>query len=139
MSTESSPVSGNILATTPELLRSQSNQYMVTDDSDMKDFVAEETVSYKRTHQHDQEKVEVDLNKIPIMGVLTEPLRGSLHKDEERMSTANEYIPTAHVKFLEQAGIKVVPVSYKMSGKELTQLLDKLNGLYVHGDSLKSL
>jgi len=112
---------------------------MVTDDSDMKDFVAEETVSYKRTHQHDQEKVEVDLNKIPIMGVLTEPLRGSLHKDEERMSTANEYIPTAHVKFLEQAGIKVVPVSYKMSGKELTQLLDKLNGLYVHGDSLKSL
>ena len=46
------------------------------------------------------------------MGILTEPLRGSLHKDEEKLSHVNEYIPTAHVKFLEQAGIKVVPVSY---------------------------
>ena len=73
------------------------------------------------------------------MGILTEPLRGSLHKDEEKMTMVNEYIPTAHVKFLEQAGIKVVPVSYQKSEEELTELLDKLNGLYVHGDSLKSL
>jgi hypothetical protein len=84
--------------------------------------------------------VEVDLHKIPIIGVLTEPLRGSLHQDDHRIAAAaNEYIPTAHVKFLEQAGIKVIPVSFTKTETQLTQLLDNLNGIYIHGDSLKSL
>ena len=51
----------------------------------------------------------------------------------------DEYIPAAHVKFLEQAGIKVVPVSYKLQNPALTKLLDTINGLYVPGDSLKTL
>lgn len=79
----------------------RNNQHLITDTIKLKELIEEETVSYKRTHQHDQDKVEVDLHKIPVMGILTEPLRGSLHKDDEKMLSMNEYIPTAHVKFLE--------------------------------------
>lgn len=67
----------------------------------MREFVEEETVSYKRSHQHAQDKIEVDLHKIPIMGILTEPMRGNLHSEDELVDAVKEYIPTAHVKFLE--------------------------------------
>ena len=50
----------------------------------------------------------------------------------------DEYIPQAHVKYLEQAGIKVVPVSFKKPKSELYHMLDMLNGLYIHGDSQRS-
>lgn len=83
--------------------------------------------------------MEVDYSRVPVIGILTEPLRGSLHKEGEEISQINEYVPTAHVKFLEQAGIKVIPVSYKLPLNEMRQLLDNLNGLYIHGDSQKSI
>ena len=44
-------------------------------------------------------------------------------------------MPKAHVQFLEQSGIKVVPVDYRLSQEDFNNLLDKLNGLYVPGDS----
>ena len=69
---------------------------------------------------------------------MTEPLKGSLHESHGEVEGLEEYVPTSHVKFLEQAGIKVIPISYKTSEEELMKLLDKVNGIYFHGDSHKS-
>ena len=46
-----------------------------------------------------------------------------------------EYIPVNHIKFLEQAAIKVVPLSYNLEKEELFDILSFVNGLYVCGDS----
>lgn len=61
--------------------------------------------------------------KTPVWGVLTEPIRGSLD-DTSDLSTYSEYIPASHIKFLEQTGAKVIPISYKLSREDLYQLLD---------------
>ena len=45
------------------------------------------------------------------------------------------YIPRAHVQFLEQAGIRVVPIDYRLSTEERFALYDQLNGVYMPGDS----
>jgi len=55
-------------------------------------------------------------------------------------STAEEvsYVPRAHVQFLEQAGIRVVPISYLDSAETIESILDQVNGVYMPGDSQKS-
>jgi hypothetical protein len=45
------------------------------------------------------------------------------------------YVPKTHVQFLEQAGVRVVPVDYHLSKSERLALFEKLNGVYVPGDS----
>jgi hypothetical protein len=49
------------------------------------------------------------------------------------------YIPKAHVQFLEQSGIRVVPISYLDSKQEIIDLLDQVNGIYLPGDSSKAI
>lgn len=47
--------------------------------------------------------------------MLTEPLRGDLVNFEDksdRYSGKTSYVPRAHVQFLEQSGIKVIPIAY---------------------------
>ena len=39
------------------------------------------------------------------------------------------------MQFLEQAGLRVVPVDYRLSRDELVGMFDQLNGLYLPGDS----
>ena len=86
----------------------------------------------------------------PIYGVLTEPLKGDLVKSEikddrkhtkvetERVRSAEKrasYVPRAHVQFLEQAGVRVVPISYLDDPEEIRAQLDQVNGVYLPGDS----
>ncbi len=87
--------------------------------------------------QHNKRHIytEVDENKRPVIGVLTEPLRGNLFKEREdhldeddlvssyKDGTAS-YVPKAHVQFLGQAGIRVVPVDYRMPVEERFALMD---------------
>jgi len=49
------------------------------------------------------------------------------------------YIPKAHVQFLEQAGLRVVPISYLDSEAEILKTLKQVNGIYFPGDSHKSI
>ncbi len=56
--------------------------------------------------------------KTPVWGIVTEPLKGNVE------GGWTEYIPSSHVKFLEQTGAKVIPISYKLSKEELYKLLD---------------
>jgi len=48
------------------------------------------------------------------------------------------YIPKAHVQFLEQSGIIVVPISYLDADEDIINMLDEVNGIYVPGDSHKA-
>ena len=87
----------------------------------------------------------IDHSQRPVIGVLTEPLRGDLYKkgatsvndkiDGRRESAAPGYVPRAHVQFLEQAGVRVVPIDYRLERNDLVALFDQLNGIYLPGDS----
>ena len=85
----------------------------------------------------------IDHEKRPVIGVLTEPLRGDMYnakdKSKEQVGAGVDrqpgYIPRAHVQFLEQAGVRVVPVDHRMERDELVTMFDQLNGLYLPGDS----
>jgi hypothetical protein len=98
-----------------------------TDTSDYPiDDPLDPVYSKRRDHDHfitEEEIIKKINSKLPVWGILTEPLHGTLKQDDE-VSEYQEYIPAAHVKFIEQTGAKVVPVSYKMSKEELYSLLD---------------
>lgn len=81
-----------------------------------------------------------------MFGILTEPMRGDIykhkddkHSDMDLVFKADDghvsYVPKAHVQFLEQAGIRVVPVDYRLPAEERFEMYDQLNGLYITGDS----
>lgn len=82
-----------------------------------------------------------ETSRRPVIGVLTEPLRGELYADsraDEQIGNRDNvpgYVPRAHVQFLEQAGVRVVPIDYRLTRDELVALFDQLNGLYLPGDS----
>jgi len=89
-------------------------------------------------------KVEVADSRRPVYGVLTEPLRGDMvstssgetvGKHESKMS----YIPKAHVQFLEQSGIIVVPISYLDTEEQMLATLAAVNGVYITGDSHRAI
>ena len=95
--------------------------------------------------------IEINGNRRPIYGVLTEPLRGDMQKNSDKNETETSknwykkdemevsYIPKAHVQFLEQSGIRVVPISYMLDNLSLVDMLSKVNGIYLAGDSHKSI
>ena len=92
--------------------------------------------------------MEVSDNRRPIYGVLTEPIRGTMKSksadvDETDKSIEEDelmsYIPKAHVQFLEQSGIRVVPISYLDSQEDIMNMLDQVNGIYCPGDSIKAI
>ena len=88
--------------------------------------------------------VGVSDNRRPIYGVLTEPLRGDMKaKDDSSTFEASaeeiSYIPKAHVQFLEQSGVIVVPISYLDSDADIKRMLKEVNGIYVPGDSHKAI
>lgn len=79
---------------------------------------------------------DIDTTKRPVIGVLTEPLRGDIVGDSFGQSDKTlTYIPKPHVQFLEQAGVRVVPVDYRLPTEERYALYDQLNGVYMPGDS----
>ena len=96
--------------------------------------------------------MKISDNRRPIYGVLTEPIRGNMKSksaaedkenglkdksiDEEELMS---YIPKAHVQFLEQSGIRVVPISYLDSKEDIINMLDQVNGIYCPGDSIKAI
>ena len=43
-------------------------------------------------------------------------------------------MPVAHVKFLEAAGARVIPINYRMKKENLIEVLRSINGAYIAGD-----
>jgi hypothetical protein len=52
----------------------------------------------------------------PVVGILSEPLRGELVDSAINADSAS-YVPKTHVQFLEQAGVRVVPIDYHLSAE----------------------
>jgi len=46
-------------------------------------------------------RIHLTSKKRPVIGILAEPLRGKLTFEHENIQDIKEYIPTAHVQFLE--------------------------------------
>jgi hypothetical protein len=67
----------------------------------------------KHNHFTDEDDLNEVINKKIVIGILTEPLTGTLRFDNDKVVGEKEYIPSADVKFVEQTGAKVIPVSYK--------------------------
>ena len=97
-----------------------------------------------RAHLSKQTEFDVvDHTRRPVIGMLTEPLRGDMYtksssrfKEDELIETpSSSYVPKAHVQFLEQAGVRVVPIDYRLPLEERRELLNQLNGVYLPGDS----
>ena len=87
--------------------------------------------TYKQMERVASSKV-VEHGRRPVVGILSEPLRGEL---VDVPVEGASYVPKTHVQFLEQAGIRVVPIDYHLSHEERVALFEKLNGVYVPGDS----
>ena len=81
--------------------------------------------------------VEIADGRRPVYAVLTEPFAGDLVSEEKRVSSGS-YVPKAHVQFLEQAGIRVVPLNYRDT-EAIEEQLDMVNGVYCSGDSSKAI
>lgn len=72
--------------------------------------------------------------RTPVWGIVTEPIA----KGAQIQGEWKEYVPSSHVKYLEQTGAKVVAVSYTMQKDDLYDLLDQLSGVYFAGDSVEA-
>jgi hypothetical protein len=75
----------------------------------------------------------------PIYGILTQPFRQANSSADEALRHFNSSIAASHVKFLQSAGARVVPIDYRLKKAELYDLLIQLNGVYITSDSLESL
>lgn len=87
--------------------------------------------------------IDISDNRRPIYGVLTEPLKGDMRSKNDsseifEIAEDVSYIPKAHVSFLEQSGIIVVPISFLDSDEEIVSMLNEVNGVYISGDSHKA-
>ena len=45
------------------------------------------------------------------------------------------FIESSHIKYLESAGARVIPIDFNMKEDEMNRLLGQINGLYIPGDS----
>ena len=55
--------------------------------------------------------------------------------DGEDPLPMKQYVEASHVKMLEAAGARPVPVDFTLEEEELEALLEQLNGLYIPGDA----
>jgi gamma-glutamyl hydrolase len=63
-----------------------------------------------------------EVNLRPMVGILTQPFNDT-----------HDYIMAAYVKFVEQAGARVVPINWRHSDEETLELVEKLNGVVYPG------
>ena len=80
---------------------------------------------------------------MPIYAVLTQPYYNRPESVEGKRSifidpkeALNEtFIMSSHVKFLQAAGARIVPLSYKLDLNGFNTVLGQVNGVYIPGDS----
>lgn len=56
-------------------------------------------------------------------------------RDKSDVFPLKHFIENSHIKFLESAGARVVPIDHTMNDEDLEKMLSQLNGLYIPGDS----
>lgn len=115
---------------------------------DTSDFVPEWYDKDNLKNSYENHKTHIYSRKVdnqirPVIGVLSEPFRGQVSQmagSNEYESDASEYssfsyIPRTHVQYLEQAGVRVIPIDYNMDKDDMMDLLSQVSGVYMPGDS----
>ena len=68
----------------------------------MKETIANSNEESVAKRKHNSNLVTpISQKRTPVIGILTEPIRGALRKGDQEIQGVDEYIPLAHVKFLE--------------------------------------
>lgn len=68
----------------------------------------------------------------PVVGILTLP---TSRKDATFSRSSFSMIPGSYVKWLEQAGIRIIPIRYDMPKKMIRDLMKIINGILITGGS----
>lgn len=74
----------------------------------------EERAEFEKEQEVVRDKKVKQLDKKydrPVFAILTEPMRGEIEGRED----IDGYIPKAHVQFVEQSGIRLIPLSFRAS------------------------
>lgn len=76
--------------------------------------------------------VRMDRLNAPIVGIVSLPTD---KKNQTYASTAYSMIPGSYVKWLEQSGVRVIPIRYDLPTEYLDKLLNIVNGVLFTGGS----
>lgn len=104
--------------------------------SDENDPCHHRNIALQATHAG---RVKTD---VPIYGVLTQPYTSDPENQNkyggfdkvDGDALKGTFILMSHVKYLEAAGARIVPISYKLDKNGLVNLLQQVNGVYIPGD-----
>lgn len=77
-------------------------------------------------------KKNIDINKQPVIGILTQTLETSMQADE-RFVGYKSYIMSSYVKYMEASGARVVPIVWGESQEVTLEKLSKLDGVLFPG------
>ena len=77
-------------------------------------------------------KKNIDLNKQPVIGILTQTLETEMQADE-RFSDYKYYIMSSYVKYIEASGARIVPIIYDETKESIDDKLSKLDGILFPG------
>eukprot|EP00033_Pygsuia_biforma_P001003 GCRY01001148.1.p1 GENE.GCRY01001148.1~~GCRY01001148.1.p1 ORF type:complete len:316 (+),score=33.89 GCRY01001148.1:92-1039(+) len=75
--------------------------------------------------------IQVNATDRPIIGIISEDWH-----DTQFSELGNQYIAASYVKFVESAGARVVPISYKTPKAELETIFHQINGLIFPGGGM---
>jgi gamma-glutamyl hydrolase len=70
----------------------------------------------------------------PVVGILTLP---TSPKDLTFSKNSFSMIPGSYVKWLEQAGIRIIPIRYDMPHRVIGKLMNSINGILITGGSTR--
>lgn len=74
---------------------------------------------------------KIFVNNRPIVGILTQPSAWPHLYNPEEYS----YMATSYVRFLEESGVRVVPIKYNENEEYLETIMHEINGLLIPGSS----
>jgi gamma-glutamyl hydrolase len=74
----------------------------------------------------------IDTNQQPVIGILSQPLDPDFDGDS-RFDGYDSYLMAAYVKFVEEAGARVVPLIWGEPAEVTLDKLSKLNGVFFPG------
>ena len=75
----------------------------------------------------------IDTNQQPVIGIVSQTLDFTPHKDDHRFDDYNSYIMAAYVRFVQAQGARVVPFVYNETEDVTIEKLGKVNGVLFPG------
>ena len=102
--------------------------------------------SQSQIHAHSTHAGRVQTDT-PIYAILTQPYSNDAVIDlpdkygsfksagSPKEALYGTFIMNSHIKYLQQGGARVVPISYRLNADQLNRILNQVNGVYIPGDT----